>query len=153
MGRNPARAASQKRENVLSLVEPQDLMKYGLIPELVGRLPATTCLQTLDKEAMVRILQEPRNALTKQYMKLMEMEGVDLIFEKGALEAIADQAVKRKTGARGLRSIMEAVMRNVMFEIPSQEDVSKIVITRQTVEARLDPEVVGDVPSIRIKEA
>jgi len=102
---------------------------------------------------MIRILSEPRNALTKQYAKLMEMEGVELIFEPGALEAVADMAIKRKTGARGLRSILEAAMRNVMFEIPSLEDVRQVVITRETIEKQVEPEVIGGDSSIEIKEA
>jgi ATP-dependent Clp protease ATP-binding subunit ClpX len=143
----------RQREDLLSLIEPQDLMKYGLIPELVGRLPVATHLQDLDKDAMVRILREPRNALTKQYSKLMEMEGVELIFEDGALEAIADMAISRKTGARGLRSILEAAMRNVMFEIPSQEDVRQVIISRETIEEKVDPEVIGGDDSVAIKQA
>jgi len=151
--REAERPAGQQREELLTLVEPQDLMKYGLIPELVGRLPVTTHLDDLDEEAMVRILQEPRNALTKQYAKLMEMEGVELVFEPGALQAIAFMAIQRKTGARGLRSIMETAMRNVMFEIPSQEDVRQVIISRDTIEKQVDPEVIGGDSSIEIKEA
>jgi ATP-dependent Clp protease ATP-binding subunit ClpX len=151
--REDERVALEKRGDILSLVEPQDLMKYGLIPELVGRLPVATALQDLDKEAMVRILQEPRNALTKQYQKLMEMEGVDLVFEDGALDAVADLAIKRKTGARGLRSILEAAMRNVMFEIPSQPDARQVIITRETIEENIDPEVISGDSSIGVKEA
>ncbi len=151
--REDERSHIDERGEVLSLVEPQDLMKYGLIPELVGRLPVATYLHDLDKEAMVRILQEPRNALTKQYIKLMEMEGVELIFEPEALEAIADLAIQRKTGARGLRSIMEAVMRNTMFEVPSQTDIRQVIITRETIEQRVDPELVVGDSSVEIKEA
>jgi len=151
--REDERASSEMRGEVLSLVEPQDLMKYGLIPELVGRLPVATHLQDLDKEAMVRILQEPRNALTKQYGKLMEMEGVELVFEPEALEAIADMAIQRKTGARGLRSILENAMRNTMFEIPSQDDVRQVIITREAIEKQVDPEVVCGDSSAEIKEA
>jgi ATP-dependent Clp protease ATP-binding subunit ClpX len=142
-----------QRGDILALTEPQDLMKFGMIPELVGRLPVVTSLLDLDEEAMIRILSEPRNALTKQYAKLMEMEGVELIFEPGALEAVADMAIKRKTGARGLRSILEAAMRNVMFEIPSLEDVRQVVITRETIEKQVEPEVIGGDSSIEIKEA
>jgi ATP-dependent Clp protease ATP-binding subunit ClpX len=152
-GRDDERSLFRRRENVLSLVEPEDLMKYGLIPELVGRLPVVSALEDLDKAAMVRILLEPRNALTKQYAKLLEMENVELVFETEALEAIADLAIKRKTGARGLRSIMEAVMRNVMFEIPSLDDVRQVVVTRDTIERRVDPEVVTGDSSLRAKEA
>ena len=141
------------RSELLSLVEPQDLMKYGLIPELVGRLPVITHLSELDKAAMVRILTEPRNALVKQYQKLMEMEDVELTFGPGALEAIADLAIERKTGARGLRSIMERVMRNVMFEVPSAEDIERIVVTRESIEKHTDPEIVGPDSTAEIKEA
>ncbi len=152
-GRDDERSVFRRRENVLALVEPEDLMKYGLIPELVGRLPVVAALEDLDKVAMVRILLEPRNALTKQYAKLLEMENVGLVFEPEALEAVAELAIKRKTGARGLRSIMESVMRNVMFEIPSMEDVRQVVITRETIERRVDPDVLTGDSSLRAKEA
>ncbi len=151
--REDEKIVERGREEFLSLVEPQDLMKYGLIPELVGRLPVTTHLEELDEEAMVRILQEPRNALTKQYGKLLDMEGVELVFEPGALEAIARMAIARKTGARGLRSILEAAMRNVMFEIPSQDDVRQVVITRETIEQHAEPDVIGGDDSTEAKEA
>jgi ATP-dependent Clp protease ATP-binding subunit ClpX len=151
--REDERVGSYRRDNILALAEPQDLMKYGLIPELVGRLPVATSLQDLDKDAMVRILTEPRNALTRQYSKLLEMEGVELIFEPGALEAIADMAIERKTGARGLRSIMEAAMRNIMFEIPSQDDVRQVIVTRETIEKKVDPEVISGDTAADIKEA
>nr|MEE4268401.1 ATP-dependent Clp protease ATP-binding subunit ClpX [Candidatus Krumholzibacteria bacterium] len=142
-----------ERDEYLSLVESQDLMKFGLIPELIGRLPVVTSMHELDKEAMVRILQEPRNSLTKQYQKLLEMEDVELIFQPGALEAIANLAIERKTGARGLRSILEAIMRDTMFEIPSQDDVRQVIITRETVELHSEPEVVLGDPPNEIKEA
>jgi len=144
---------SEEREEFLGLVESQDLMKFGLIPELIGRLPVVTHMHELDKDAMVRILQEPRNALTKQYQKLLDMEDVKLTFEPTALEAIADLAVERKTGARGLRSILEGIMRDTMFEIPSREDVREIIITRETVEENLRPELITGDPSDDIKEA
>ena len=151
-GRDDERSVFRRRDNTLALAEPEDLMKYGLIPELVGRLPVVSALEDLDKGAMVRILREPRNALTKQYAKLLDMEGVELVFAPAALEAIADLAIRRKTGARGLRSIMETVMRNVMFEIPSLDDVRQVVISQQTIEQHQEPEVItGD--SIRAKEA
>jgi ATP-dependent Clp protease ATP-binding subunit ClpX len=102
---------------------------------------------------MLRILTEPRNALTKQYIKLLDMEDVDLVFETGALEAIADLAIVRKTGARGLRSILEKIMRGTMFEIPSQEDVRQVIITRETVAEKAEPEVVLGEPPVDIKEA
>ena len=142
-----------EREEFLGLVEPQDLMKFGLIPELIGRLPVVTHMHELDSSAMTRILTEPRNSLTKQYQKLMDMEDVKLTFEPGALEAIAELAIERKTGARGLRSILEGLMRNTMFEIPSQEDVRQVIITRETVEKQTHPEVVLGAPPIDLKEA
>ncbi len=142
-----------RRGEVLAQVEPQDLMQYGLIPELIGRLPVAVHTQELDRPSMVRILTEPRNALTKQYQKLLEMEGVELVFAPGALEAIAEVAIDRKTGARGLRSIIEDAMRDVMFEIPSQEDVRRVVITRATVAEGAPPEVITGNPDVDVKEA
>ncbi|MDD5719660.1 MAG: ATP-dependent Clp protease ATP-binding subunit ClpX [Candidatus Krumholzibacteria bacterium] len=144
---------SYQRSEVLAQVEPQDLMKYGLIPELVGRLPVVVHTSVLDRSSMVRILTEPRNALTKQFQKLLEMENVELVFAPGALEAIADEAVQRGTGARGLRSIIEAAMRDVMFEIPSQDDVRRVVITRETVTDGASPEVICGDPDVDVKEA
>jgi len=144
---------SEEREEFLSLVESQDLMQFGLIPELIGRLPVVTNMHELDRDAMVRILTEPRNALSKQYIKLLEMEDVELVFEPDALEAIADLATERKTGARGLRSILENIMRDTMFEIPSQDDVRQVIITRETVLEKAEPEVVLGDPPIDIKEA
>jgi ATP-dependent Clp protease ATP-binding subunit ClpX len=144
---------SEEREEFLSIVESQDLMQFGLIPELIGRLPVVTSMHDLDRDAMVRILTEPRNALTKQYIKLLEMEDVELVFEPDALQAIADLATERKTGARGLRSILENIMRDTMFEIPSQDDVRQVIITRETVAEKAEPEVVLGEPPIDIKEA
>lgn len=144
---------SEEREEFLGLVQSQDLMKFGLIPELIGRLPVVTHMHELDKDAMVRILQEPRNALTKQYQKLLDMEDVKLTFEAEALEAIAGQAVERKTGARGLRSILEGIMRDTMFEIPSRSDVREVVVNRETVEDGAPPELIIGDPSDEIKEA
>jgi len=152
-GREEEFSVSEEREEFLSLVESQDLMQFGLIPELIGRLPVVTCMHELDRDAMIRILTEPRNALTKQYAKLMDMEGVELVFEPDALEAVADLAIKRKTGARGLRSILENIMRDTMFEIPSQEDVRQVIINRAAVEKQAEPEVVLGDPPADIKEA
>jgi len=146
-------SAKVEREEFLGLVESQDLMQFGLIPELIGRLPVVTYMHELDKGAMVRILTEPRNALVKQYQKLLEMEDVELVFEPGALEAIAALAIERKTGARGLRSILENIMRDTMFEIPSQDDVRQVLITRATVEKQAEPEILLGEPPIDIKEA
>ncbi len=144
---------SEEREEFLSLVESQDLMQFGLIPELIGRLPVVTNMHDLDRDAMVRILTEPRNALTKQYTKLLDMEDVELVFEPEALVEIANMATERKTGARGLRSILENIMRDTMFEIPSQDDVRQVIITRDTVVEKTEPEVVLGDPPIDIKEA
>ena len=124
---------------ILGEVTPQDLVKFGLIPEFVGRVPINVCLEGLDRKALVRILQEPRNALIKQYQRLFEMDGVQLTVEENAVEAIADLALERKTGARGLRSIMENVMMDVMYEIPSDETIAEVVITREAVEGKSEP--------------
>ena len=123
---------------------PQDLLKFGLIPEFVGRLPITATLSGLTKEALIDIVTKPKNALIKQYQKLLELDGVELIFEQEALEAIVDKAIERNTGARGLRSIIEEIMRDVMFDIPSNEKVAKCVITRDTVENKAEPQLVID---------
>ena len=144
---------SAEREEFLGLVEPQDLMKFGLIPELIGRLPVVTYMHELDRDDMIRILTEPRNALIKQYQKLLDMEDVALVFDRAAIEAVADQAIQRKTGARGLRSILESVMRNTMFEIPSQEDVRQVIITRDVVMDKADPKLVLGDPPADVKEA
>jgi len=152
-GRTEEFNISEERDEFLGLVESQDLMKFGLIPELIGRLPVVTYMHELDREAMVRILQEPRNALTKQYQKLLDMEDVKLTFEPGALEAIADLAVDRKTGARGLRSILEGIMCDTMFDIPSMEDVREVIVTRETVEDGLAPTIIHGHESDEIKEA
>jgi len=143
----------QLRGETLAQVEPQDLMKYGLIPELVGRMPIVVNTIPLDRSSMVRILTEPRNALTKQFQKLLELENVELVFAPGALEAIADEAIQRGTGARGLRSIIETAMRDVMFEIPSQDDVRRVVITRESVTEGTAPEVISGDPDVDVKEA
>ena len=116
---------------------PQDFVKFGLIPEFIGRVPITVSLDNLDRDALVRILQEPKNSLVKQYTKLFELDGVDLAFEPDAIEAIADKALERKTGARGLRAIMENVMLDLMYSIPSADDVSECVITKDMVEELL----------------
>lgn len=118
---------------ILRQVQPQDLLKYGLIPEFVGRLPIVVALDALDKEALVQILTEPRNALVRQYQKLFELDGVTLEFTQEALEAIADEALRRNTGARGLRAILEEVMLDVMYEVPSRGDVTKCVVTKEVI--------------------
>lgn len=128
----------------LKQVEPEDLVKYGLIPEFVGRLPVTATLEELEIEDMVRILQEPKNALTKQYAHLFKMEGVELEFRQEALEAIAFYAKERRTGARGLRSILEKTLLDIMYDLPSYEELSKVVIEEKTVKEDSDPKLVFD---------
>ena len=114
-------------------MQPEDLLKFGLIPEFVGRLPVIATLDELDEHALGRILKEPRNALTRQYQKLFEMEGVHLRFTDGALVAIAREALKRKSGARGLRAIMEGIMLDVMYDIPSQPNIKEVLISEEVV--------------------
>ena len=127
---------------VFKEVTPQDLTKYGLIPEFVGRVPINVSLEGLDKEALVRILREPKSALIKQYQKLFEFDNVKLTFEPDAIEAIAEKALERKTGARGLRSIMESIMMDVMYEIPSDDTIESCVITKESVDGTSQPFVV-----------
>src|SRR4026209_895977 len=121
------------KQNPLAEVEPDDLLRYGMIPELVGRLPVTVALEALDEESLVRILKEPKNALTKQYAKLFDLEEVKLTFEESALRAIAQKALKRGTGARGLRAIVEEILTDVMFDLPTREDVEEVKITESSV--------------------
>ena len=124
---------------LLAQIMPEDLLHFGLIPEFVGRLPVVATLQQLDEEALVRILKEPKNALVKQYAKLFDMDGVHLEFEDAALHAIAHRAVERKTGARGLRAIIEEIMLGIMYDIPTRDDVNTCLITRKTVEENQEP--------------
>ncbi len=130
---------------LLQQVEPRDLMRYGLIPELIGRLPAIVTLDTLDEEALVRILKEPKNALVKQYQVLLGMDGVQLEFEEDALTKVAEIALKRKTGARGLRGVLENIMTDIMFRVPSDESIKKVVITKEAVAGEADPLIERDV--------
>ncbi|BBH19190.1 ATP-dependent Clp protease ATP-binding subunit ClpX [Paenibacillus baekrokdamisoli] len=130
-----------KAGEYLSMVLPEDLLKFGLIPEFVGRLPVISTLEPLDEPALVRILSEPKNALVKQYQKLLEMDNVKLEFEAAALDAIAKEAIKRNTGARGLRAIIEGLMLDVMYEVPSRDDVSTCLITEKVVMDRIMPEL------------
>ena len=123
-------------------VLPEDLIKFGLIPEFIGRLPVVASVTNLDKESLVSILSKPKNALVKQYVRLFEMDGVELEFTEDALDAIADQAIHRGTGARGLRAIMEEVLQPVMFDIPSRDDVAKVVVTKETVQDNVLPTIV-----------
>ena len=118
---------------------PQDLLKFGLIPEFVGRLPIIATLQELDRDALIEIVTKPKNALVKQYKKLLELDGVELEFEDDALNSIVDKAIDRNTGARGLRSIIENIMRDIMFEVPSNMRIEKCTITKDTVEKKAPP--------------
>ncbi|TCN24537.1 ATP-dependent protease ATP-binding subunit ClpX [Mesobacillus foraminis] len=130
------------QKELLSKVLPEDLLRFGLIPEFIGRLPVIASLAQLDEEALVEILTKPKNALVKQYQKMLELDDVQLEFEEGALTEIAKKAIERKTGARGLRSIIEGIMLDVMFDLPSREDIVKCVITKETVEQLSAPKLV-----------
>ena len=130
------------RYKIFEELLPQDLLKFGLIPEFIGRLPIVATLKELDKEALKKIVVEPKNALVKQYKKLLEIDGVELEFQEDALEAIVNKAIELKTGARGLRSIIEGIMTDIMFEIPSNDKITKCIITKETVENGKEPEVV-----------
>ncbi|GAA5064310.1 ATP-dependent Clp protease ATP-binding subunit ClpX [Thermocatellispora tengchongensis] len=132
----------ERDEDTLAKVMPADLLKYGLIPEFVGRLPVTATFRPLDRDTLVRILTEPRNALIKQYRKLFEYDGVELEFAPDAVEAIAEQALLRRTGARATRAILEEVLLNVMYEVPSRDDVARVVVTRDTVLDNVNPTLV-----------
>ncbi|MGA2552918.1 MAG: ATP-dependent Clp protease ATP-binding subunit ClpX, partial [Burkholderiaceae bacterium] len=135
--------------DVLREVEPEDLIKFGLIPELVGRLPVVATLNELNEEALIEILVEPKNALVKQYQKLLAMEGVELEIRPGALQAIARKALKRKTGARGLRSMLEHALLDVMFELPSQKGVAKVVIDENQIVGDAKPLLIyGEQPKV-----
>ena len=131
---------------VLADVEPEDLIKFGLIPEFVGRLPVVATLEELDEPALVKILTEPKNAITKQFRKLFEMEGVELEFRPDALTAIAKKALKRKTGARGLRTIVESVLLDTMYDLPSLENVKKVVVDESVVEHKSEPYLIYETP-------
>ena len=142
-----ANVQSKKEKNVsqlLAQVQPHDSLKFGIIPELVGRLPVIAPLNALQREDLVRILQEPKNALVKQYKKLLEYDDVDLEFTEDALNAIADKAIERNIGARGLRAVMEGLLTKVMYEIPSDETVVKAVVTKECVEGTAEPELTHD---------
>jgi len=150
-GRNGAkalgfRAIVQSKDDsesaILGEVMPEDLLKFGMIPEFIGRLPVLTSVAHLDREALIRILTEPRNALVKQYKRLFDLDGVDLDFTEDALEAIADLAILRGTGARGLRAIMEEVLLSVMYDIPGRKDIAKVVITGEVVSQHVNPTLV-----------
>ncbi len=151
-----AEAAADDRygldDDPMACLEPEDLQRFGLIPELVGRLPVTVSLDDLDEEALVRILQEPRNALVKQYQKMFEIEGIGLTFDPGALREIARQTFGRGTGARGLRAVLERIMRDLMFELPSRSDVREVVVTPECATGRVPPLLVLR-PEAQRKEA
>ena len=143
----------KKGDNIMRWVEPEDLQRYGLIPELVGRLPVSVHLEELDEQALERILEEPKNALVKQYQKMFELEGIGLTFDRKAIKAISRKALEHGTGARGLRSIIEGMMRDVMFEIPSRSDVREVVITLECVEQEEVPPLLVLHPEQRKLEA
>ncbi|GAB3313829.1 ATP-dependent Clp protease ATP-binding subunit ClpX [Geodermatophilus aquaeductus] len=133
-------------------VMPEDLLKFGMIPEFIGRLPVITSVQALDRDALIQILTEPKNALVRQYRRLFELDGVELEFSDDALEAIADQAILRGTGARGLRAIMEEVLQSVMYEVPSRDDVASVVITKEVVLEHVNPTIVPRKPTRERRE-
>ncbi len=134
--------AKKTKTEVFKELLPQDLLKFGLIPEFVGRLPIVTTLEELDKDALISILTKPKNALVKQYKKLLAMDGVELEFKPEAVEAIVEKAIERKTGARGLRSIIEEIMRDIMFDIPSNPKIEKCIVTKETVNEKTKPEII-----------
>jgi ATP-dependent Clp protease ATP-binding subunit ClpX len=134
--------SERNTDDIFSRVMPEDMLKFGLIPEFIGRLPVITTVRNLDREALIKILTEPRNAYVKQYQRLFELDGVELEFDTGALEAIADQAMLRGTGARGLRAIMEEVLLSVMYEVPSNPDAARVLITREVVLENVNPTIV-----------
>ena len=125
--------------DILKHLEPEDLIKYGLIPELVGRIPVAATLEELAREDLIKILQEPKNALVKQFKKLFAMDNIDLHFTDGAIKAVAEEAIKRKTGARGLRAILEKAMLEVMYDLPSRENVKECVISEEVILRRAEP--------------
>ena len=133
---------SEKEKDILLKLQPEDLLKYGLIPEFIGRLPVAVSLEELSKEALVKIIKEPKNSLLKQYRKLFEMDGVELEIDDDAIERVAEKALERKTGARGLRSIFESIMTDIMYEIPSRSDVVKCIITKETIDNISQPVLV-----------
>jgi ATP-dependent Clp protease ATP-binding subunit ClpX len=128
-----------KKHEMLRYILPEDLLRYGLIPEFVGRLPVIVTLDALDEKSLIRILKEPKNALIKQYQKFLSLDNVDLEFNEDALAAIAKEALRRKTGARGLRAIIETIMRNVMYEVPSRDDINKCVVTEDVILKKSEP--------------
>ncbi len=130
------------KEELFAFVEPRDLIKFGLIPEFIGRLPVTTNVNELSKDALIEILTKPKNAITKQFKKMFELDDIDLVFTDASLEAMADLALERKTGARGLRSILEKILLDEMYESPSRKDISKIIIDKENVLEDIAPKMV-----------
>jgi len=139
MGFRGTRPSAASKEPVLTHLIPDDLLKYGLIPEFVGRLPVAVALDSLDKDALIRILTEPKNAIIKQYQKFLQLDRVELVFTDDALDATAEGALKQRTGARGLRSIIEDILLDVMYEIPSRADVRRVIINGDVITARHKP--------------
>ena len=142
-------SADKNRKDIFADVMPEDLLKFGMIPEFVGRLPVLTSVENLDKPALMQILTEPKNALVKQYQRLFDLDNVALEFSPDALDAIADLALLRGTGARGLRAIMESVLLSVMYDVPSRSDIAKVLVTRECIESGAQPEFIlhtGDIP-------
>ena len=144
--------SDKRKAGHLKDVTAHDIVKFGLIPELVGRVPVIVALENLDSDALVRILCEPKNSLTKQYTKLFEMDGVVLTFEPDALRAVADRAIERNTGARGLRAILEETMTSIMFEIPSREDVAEVIITASCITEKTEPKLILKQPAVPVSE-
>ncbi len=141
-GWEPRSLTDVDTEDTFADVMPEDLLKYGMIPEFIGRLPVITSVHNLDREALIRILTEPKNALVRQYKRLFELDGVELEFSDDSLDAIADQAIKRGTGARGLRAILEEVLLSVMYDVPSRKDIAKVMITEAVVLEHVNPTLV-----------
>ncbi len=140
------------QKELLSKVLPEDLLRFGLIPEFIGRLPVIASLEQLDEEALIEILTKPKNALVKQYQKMLEIDDVELEFEEGALNEIAKKAIERKTGARGLRSIIEGIMLDVMYDLPSRDDITKCIITKETVLGSSVPKLVLEDGTVVVEE-
>ncbi len=149
-GADVTRVEDKPMGEILAQIRPEDLLKFGLIPEFVGRLPIIVTLENLDEDALVKILTEPKNALVKQYARLMELDGMELEFEPAALREIAHMAIERKSGARGLRAIMEKALLDTMFELPVREDIAKVVVTPQVVRDGAKPTLVPGVPQKRL---
>jgi ATP-dependent Clp protease ATP-binding subunit ClpX len=153
MSDDAGEVAAERKSNPFRDVEPEDLLRFGLIPELVGRLPVAVTLENLDEDALVKILTEPKNALVKQYQKIFGMDGVGITFDPSAIRAIARQAIERGTGARGLRAVIENLMRDIMFDIPSRQDVREVVVTPECVTDSVPPLLILAAEPRRKKEA